>query len=88
MRKERLQEVLLNLVGWALDHNDEFYEAFIHASGLTQEELREVHQDFLEAAEEDLLEQFFQSILELDNAEEDYEDDFNTEEVNDKDFKY
>lgn len=34
--------------------------------------------------EEDVLEQFFQSILELDDLDEDYEDDdYNTEEVND-----
>lgn len=41
MKKERLQQVLDNLIGWAMDHSPEFLNDFIAAAGFTKEELYE-----------------------------------------------
>mgnify|MGYP003297010858 CR=1 FL=1 len=42
MTKERLEEVLENLLYWGIGHNREFMECMIHAMDLTDEEIREL----------------------------------------------
>lgn len=42
MSKERLQELLDNILGWGVDHNEEFTRDLIYASGMTQEEAKEL----------------------------------------------
>lgn len=36
--KERLEAIVDNLCAWAAEHDDEFVEAFLQASGMTEEE--------------------------------------------------
>ena len=36
--KERLGAIVNNLCAWAAEHDDEFVEAFLKASGMTEEE--------------------------------------------------
>ena len=40
--KKRLLKILDNLFTWAVDHDQEFYECFIAASGITSKELNEL----------------------------------------------
>lgn len=51
MTKERLEEVLNNLIAWAVDHDEEFLDCFIYAAGFTDEEKKEL--ELCEETDED-----------------------------------
>ena len=42
MSKERLKEILNNLLGWGSEHSDTFMESMVEASGMTKEEAKEL----------------------------------------------
>lgn len=42
MSKERLEEILNNILGWGSEHSDEFMECMVSASGMTKEEAEEL----------------------------------------------
>ena len=51
MEKERLQELLNNILGWGVEHDDEFMQCMVAASGMTIAEAREFevvefHEDY------------------------------------------
>lgn len=42
MTKERLQEILDNILAWGGEHSKEFFDCMLYASGMTQEEMEEL----------------------------------------------
>ena len=42
MEKERLEQILNDIMAWGMDHDDEFMEALVYASGMTLEEAKEL----------------------------------------------
>lgn len=40
--KERLTEIIDDLVAWGLDHSEDFYDCLMNAAGMTDEELAEL----------------------------------------------
>lgn len=40
--KERLIEIINNLVAWGMDHEEEFYDCLMDAADMTDEELAEL----------------------------------------------
>lgn len=40
--KERLTEIINDLVAWGLDHSEDFYDCLMNAAGMTDEELAEL----------------------------------------------
>lgn len=41
MTKERLEEIINNVLDWGAEHEEEFRECLIDAMGLTEEEIKE-----------------------------------------------
>lgn len=66
MTKERLEEILNNVLDWGAEHEEEFRECLIDAMDLTEEEIKELRlEDYI--TEED----------DEDTDEEDEEDEYN-----------
>ena len=68
MTKERLIEMLDGVLAWGADHDEEFRECLVDASGITEEEYKELFDEDLDAylgSEED----------DEDEEEEDEEED-------------
>lgn len=42
MTKERLKELLDNILGWGSEHDDEFMQCMVEASGMTKAEAKEL----------------------------------------------
>lgn len=42
MTKERLEEILNNILAWGNDHNEEFRACLLYAMHLTEEEIKEL----------------------------------------------
>ena len=42
MTKERLQKILNNILAWGNEHDDEFMQCMVEASGMTKEEAKEL----------------------------------------------
>lgn len=42
MTKERLKELLDNILGWGSEHSDEFMQCMVSASGMTAEEAEQL----------------------------------------------
>ena len=71
IKKERLKEILNNILDWGVDHDDEFMECLVSAADLTLEEAEE-----LEVAE------YHEDYEEDEDDEEDYYDStYDNEEV-------
>ncbi len=45
MTKERLEEIINNVLAWGNDHDEEFRECLINAMDLTEEEIKELQLD-------------------------------------------
>ena len=43
MTKERLEDIIENVLNWGTEHAEEFRECLINAMGLTKEEIKELH---------------------------------------------
>ena len=54
MTKERLEEVLENLLGWGSEHDEDFRSDMLYAMHLTDEEIEELNlQNFVEDSDEE-----------------------------------
>ena len=60
--KERLGQILDNLCAWAAEHDDEFIEAFLQASGMSEEEAYAF--DLIDSVSENLDEWFYELLRE------------------------
>ena len=60
--KERLGAIVDNLCEWAAEHDDEFVEAFLQASGMTEEEAYAF--DLTDSISENLDEWFYELLRE------------------------
>lgn len=68
MTKERLEEIINNVLDWGAEHEEEFRECLIYAMDLTEEEIKELRlEDYIHEEEEEEL------------SDEDYEDQFGSE---------
>ena len=55
MTKERLEQILDNVLAWGNDHDEEFRECLIDAMDLTDEEIKELElEEYVREEEEDL----------------------------------
>lgn len=63
MTKERLEEIINNILDWGAEHEEEFRECLLYAMGLTEEEIKELRlEDYI-----------------CEDDDEDYEDKFDSE---------
>ena len=54
MTKERLEEIINNVLDWGRVNDDEFKECLIKAMGLTEEEIKEFRlEDYISEEEEE-----------------------------------
>ena len=54
MTKERLEQILSNILDWGVEHDNEFMEALVSASDMTLEEAKELEvEEYHEDYEED-----------------------------------
>jgi len=54
MTKERLEEVLQNIIEWGMDHDDEFMECLVYAMDLSDDEVKELElEDYASEDDED-----------------------------------
>lgn len=70
MTKERLEEVLQNIIDWGMDHDDEFMECLVDAMDLNADEVKELELEEYSEVEDDEEEEL---------TDEDYEDQFGSE---------
>ena len=70
MTKERLEEILQNVIEWGMDHDNEFMECLVYAMDLNEEEVKELE-----------LEEYTGLMDEFDeeDEDEDYESQFGSE---------
>ena len=54
MTKERLEEVLQNIIEWGMNHDDEFMECLVYAMDLSDDEVKELElEDYASEDDED-----------------------------------
>ena len=54
MKKERLKEIINNVLDWGAEHEEEFRECLIDAMDLTEEEIKEFRlEDYISEKDED-----------------------------------
>jgi hypothetical protein len=54
MTKERLEEIINNVLDWGAEHEEEFRECLIDAMGLTEEEIKELRlEDYISEDEDE-----------------------------------
>ena len=54
MTKERLEEIINNVLDWGAEHEEEFRECLIDAMDLTEEEIKEFRvEDYISEKDED-----------------------------------
>ncbi len=54
INKKRLRKLLDNILAWGCEHDNEFMQCMIEASGMTKEEAKELEvEEFIESEEED-----------------------------------
>ena len=74
MTKERLEEIIDNVLAWGADHEEEFRECLLYAMDLTDEEIKELQlEDYVREEDEDL-DQYIGSVgtFEPESLDEDY----------------
>ena len=71
MTKERLEEVLQNIIDWGMEHDDEFMECLVDAMDLSGDEVKELELEEYSEVEDDEEEE--------ELTDEDYEDQFGIE---------
>ena len=55
MTKERLEEVLQNIIDWGMDHNDEFMECLVDAMDLSYDEVKELElEEYADIEDDDM----------------------------------
>ena len=54
MTKERLEEIINNVLDWGAEHEEEFRECLIYAMDLTEEEIKELRlEDYISEDDDD-----------------------------------